>query len=72
MKMDLKWIDLYKMVLEHHNQTESVTHENLGEVMLSYLEHKYCGHCPKCKMCHDVCVTCDEMSELLERIGFEV
>lgn len=72
MKMDFKWIDLHKVVLDHRNQSQTATFDNIGDSILQYIENKYCGMCYKHKYCHDECVKCDEFNELLESIGFEV
>lgn len=71
-KKDLKWIDLHKIVLDHRNQTQSVTLDDLKKLMLDYLERKYCYNCPHSKRCHEECEVCDDIFEVLERLGIEI
>jgi len=72
MKFEFNWIDMYKMSQCQRNRVRPVTLDDINDNVLNYLTVKYCYQCEKSKQCHDDCVKCDDMVELLEKIGFEI
>lgn len=69
--MKLTWYDISRMALNKINKVETVTLDDINDSIIEYIEAKHCYPCPASKMCHKNASMCDDMMELLERIGFE-
>lgn len=70
--MKLTWHDIARIAIRKINQVETVTMDEINDSILEYLEAKHCYQCPAARSCHKNCSKCDEMSELLEEVGFEI